>query len=343
MPTPYTPDPTAAQAPSPVPEPENYPILNIPIATEGRTVSSIEQFAKALGDHLVWLKRPTAKALAWAQHILSFRSALGHRRFSIDHLGLPGGLVFSKDFIGQLNSTIGLSEWYSEVIGAGNKQIATMPEWRYKGTQAAGGFTAGGATNRDGNGGGPAFYVQSGDSGDDYAHLSSGVYGDFSTHKHVVLDTTAVQHIAFNNQEALIGLGEIPNNGGSDADQNPGNIQNFIGFWFDGVNWHAFTANAGVATDVDTTVAAATGVAAVPDRLRVEWHGSGVSEDGNSMARFYVNGVLRSEIATNLPVVGTNIYLILAIRTRTGGGGGGVIQTGPMRFRMNMFSSDITQ
>src|SRR5919108_1106272 len=93
MPTAYTPDPTAAQAPSPAPVPENLPVLNIPIATEGRTVSSIEQFVKALGDHLAWLKRPRGDGSLVTRWLQRWRTAQLHTRFALDRHGFPAATV----------------------------------------------------------------------------------------------------------------------------------------------------------------------------------------------------------------------------------------------------------
>jgi hypothetical protein len=95
MPTDYAGDPTAADTPDIAPEPEKVVHVNIPIATEGRTVSSIQQAFKALANNITWLFKPKAKSGAFAGLIMAFRTALGHKRFIIDHLGLPMGRIDS--------------------------------------------------------------------------------------------------------------------------------------------------------------------------------------------------------------------------------------------------------
>lgn len=91
MPTTYTGDPVGAATPDIAPEPETAVVVNIPIATEGRTVSSIDQFVKALANNVAWLKKPKAKLSAWVGWILAFRTAGGHKRTIIDHLGFLMG------------------------------------------------------------------------------------------------------------------------------------------------------------------------------------------------------------------------------------------------------------
>lgn len=93
MPTTYTGSPTGAATPDIAPEPETAVQVNIPIATEGRTVSSIDQAFKALANQISWLKKVQAKASDWAKWIFAFRSAAGHKRFIVDHFGLPSGRI----------------------------------------------------------------------------------------------------------------------------------------------------------------------------------------------------------------------------------------------------------
>jgi len=93
MPTTYTGDPTATEAPDVAPEPETAIVINIPIATEGRTVSSIQQGFKNLTNQASWLKKPKAKSADYAGGIMAYRTALGHRRFRVDHMALPSGKI----------------------------------------------------------------------------------------------------------------------------------------------------------------------------------------------------------------------------------------------------------
>lgn len=107
MPTTYTGDPTGAATPDVAPEPETAVVVNIPIATEGRTVSSIDQAFKALANQISWLKKVKAKASAWAGLIWATRTSLGHRRAGFDHLGLPGGQIVNwiEDWSGGVGLT----------------------------------------------------------------------------------------------------------------------------------------------------------------------------------------------------------------------------------------------
>ena len=55
MPSTYTGNPTAAQSPSPAPNPTNPIILNLPTDGDDLNVSSILQALKAVGDWIMWL------------------------------------------------------------------------------------------------------------------------------------------------------------------------------------------------------------------------------------------------------------------------------------------------
>ena len=91
MPTTYTPDPTATQAPAAQPDPVGLPLLSLPAASEGATAASIAQPFKVLADFIAWLKAPRAKSGSWAQPIVQYLNARLQNRFYIDHMGYPTG------------------------------------------------------------------------------------------------------------------------------------------------------------------------------------------------------------------------------------------------------------
>src|SRR6185436_13598067 len=73
--------------------PEKVPVLNIPIAGELVTVSSMLSALKNLANHVSFLLFPKAKLNDWANGIVNFYHAGGHRRFRVDHLGFPMGRI----------------------------------------------------------------------------------------------------------------------------------------------------------------------------------------------------------------------------------------------------------
>lgn len=335
MPTNYTPDPTIAQAPSAIPEPENYPTLAIPNAGEGATVSSISQFVKALGDHLAWLKKPRAKASSWAQAIMRFRNAGLHTRFAIDHLGLPGGHVIQKDI---------LWERTLDSIGgtAAGTAFAAMPDFKYFGLDTGPGSSSASISFADfGQAALPCLALRSAATGGDFAAVCSALLGAFKDVNHWALDFMAAAGNGFDERDVVIGLGEYL---GADPDA----TQDFIGFKrIDSINsnWHAVTRFGGLpGTVTDTGVAIATG-SPFPtswDRLRVEWHGATVADNGTRAVRFYVNGALVATHTTNLPI-DKNFNIIVGDTHATGVANNVDFYVGPMRLRGNIFALDVHQ
>lgn len=97
MPTNYTGLKTNTQSPSPTPNPAVSPVLSLPVDGDPENAASIAQALKALADLEDWLTKPQAKSADWATPLMQFRSALGHTRALIDHLGLPGGRIIQWD------------------------------------------------------------------------------------------------------------------------------------------------------------------------------------------------------------------------------------------------------
>lgn len=97
MPTNYTPDPTATQAPAAAPDPDDFPLEVLPNSGEGCTAASIAQAFKVLGDYVAWLKKPRAAASAWAQPVRTYRNALLQPRGIVDHIGYNIGQVVEVD------------------------------------------------------------------------------------------------------------------------------------------------------------------------------------------------------------------------------------------------------
>jgi hypothetical protein len=332
MPTTYTPDPTVPQLPSPVPAPENYPLLQIPIATEGRTVSSIQQFVKALGDHIAWLKRPRAVDVLFPQQwIMAFRTLIGHKRFVVDHLGFPGGQLIAKDVVWLNGPSAGVS-------GSGDQQITTMPEWRYRcldtspgtGNVVFGVFQGTACT--------PMIQIQAAATNGDYTVLSSGPYGSFTANNHVAFDVLAGIQTGHASLEAVVGLGSY---GGNDP---TAGLPEFIGFVRRaGTNWLCITRNAGTETATDSGVAPTDPLVSLTlDRLRVEWSGENVADDVLRRVRFYVNGSLVQTHSTNLPLLGA-ARMVFGQQNVTGTPNSAVLYVGSARYRANIFPADVAQ
>ncbi len=91
MPTNYTGNPSATQAPAPTPAAGSPPILALPVDGDALDVASIYQAHKAAADFIAFLQSPFANGGAWSQDIMRFANARLAKKFGVDHAGLPGG------------------------------------------------------------------------------------------------------------------------------------------------------------------------------------------------------------------------------------------------------------
>jgi hypothetical protein len=329
VPTEYDGDPEATEAPSDPPEPEGTITLLLPVDDDDVDGSAFAQAYKVLADFIAWLLKPTAKALDFAMHIMAWRTATGHKRFRIDHLGFPGGQYIGWDE----DWTYSALDDYSSRDGTLDAAFLAFPAWRYKAT----GTGAAAATNLHNSPECTAMFMLGGDTiGVDYVTITRGRGPRFRAGNHIVLEFLAgVQGGAagYDDKRATIGLGTWL---GGSISRGSGDIDNFIGFekkdGFD--NWFAVARAAGVetATAVDTGVA----VSQTLSRMRVEWHGEDVSEDGLRRVRYYIDGALVATFSANLPI-GQPGDAVIGEAPWTGTPTGTALIVGPMSYRASMF------
>jgi hypothetical protein len=93
----YTGNQGSTQAPSGPPTPDGNPVASIPVDGDPVNAASVAQGFKMAADWLAWLTKPKAIATSWVQAIRRYRSAVGHTRAVIDHLGFLNGRVVSWD------------------------------------------------------------------------------------------------------------------------------------------------------------------------------------------------------------------------------------------------------
>jgi hypothetical protein len=87
MPTPYTADPTATQAPAAPPYDDVALVVNLPIDTDPPNAATWAQAYKALADYVQFLKAPFGNSADVGQAIARYRNALLQARGVVDHLG----------------------------------------------------------------------------------------------------------------------------------------------------------------------------------------------------------------------------------------------------------------
>jgi hypothetical protein len=321
VPTDYTGDQTLTQAPAQPPQSEGSILVRIPADGDPENASTWEQALKVLGDYIDFLLKPRALATVWWQAIMAWRTSLGHRRFAVDHLGFPAGRWFGHEVVWRSNPSVATS-MYS---GAADLVFVLMPDWRYLATQTAGATAQAGMLN---GAYGPLMGIQPGEGLGDHTTISAGMFGAFRTDNHVALEFAAfgpnsVQRIL------TVGLGMPATMMES--------LNDWIGFRVLSGTWYSVTKSGGVETATSTGVTAA--LSGRPDRLRVEWHGEDVSDDGTRAVRFFVNGVAVTTHTTNLPL---NSSIGIGISDYRFAAGSTVDRSfiGPMRLRVSDHNAD---
>lgn len=319
MPTTYTGDKTATQAPADPPEPEGSIQASLIAGGDFPNASAFEQFCKVFADYIDWLIKPQAAVGSFVKGVMAWRAANGHRRFAIDHVGFPNGQVLVND-VNWVGSAAGAVEKFG--AAASYAAYRAMPEWAYKAVNVTGSARAIMAPSVFG----PALGILPGEALNDYCTVYRSPMGALRADNHVALDFTS--GVPIQDITTHIGVCDEPGSHiGASAD--------FIGFRINSAtNWECLTRAGGVTTATDSGVTASIGGARL-DRLRVEWSGETVADDATRAVRFYVNGVLRQTHTTNLPLGMLTGIGISQLRA-TAAAGGDTLIVGPMRFRMSL-------
>lgn len=319
----YTPDPTATQAPALVPQSDGNPIVVLPSDGDAANVASIHQAFKVLGDHIAWLFKPRAKAASFSQWIQTWRTALLHKRFTIDHMGLPAGRILAW-----------LEQWRIQgtlVIDTGI--IPNVIGWSFF---TLNGSAAWGAISRV-----RLVILNVAAAVGNYATLTHLPESKFGAEKDIALEFTASLEVA-NSADTSYFLG-FRADADLFADPAPSNADAYVWFVKEAgtANWFAMCRDGAGSTSVDTGVVPVTGTAS-EQRFRIEWHGSTVADDSTSRILFFIDGVQVANITTNLPTVANlNLPCPTFAMENTVGAGNKEMYLGPVRCSANIFGSDV--
>lgn len=338
MPTDYPGSSVATQAPSGPPGPEAPITVAIPADGDPPNASTFAQPFKVLADFIMWLVSPFAKTSDFAAWIMGWRSATGHKRFLIDHLGFPNGQFIAQDTAWSK----GFGSYITTASPAPGRREPGAPHWTYISQGAA---TSDVLNILGDNPNGPDCLVRTLDptagSTGDHTTFSSGPYGHALPTVHLQMDVLAAGFHAghANVESACLGFGEY-------LDASGVNLDNFIGFETRGsTTWYAVTRNGGAETVTNTLAPIVRDptdpvfAGAVLTRLKVEWHGEAVAEDGLRRVRFYVDGALVATHSTNLPA-GRPMNAILSCQK--GSGTKDPVLVGPVRVRLALFPADVS-
>lgn len=113
MPTNYPGVKTNTQSPSVVPQNEGTITIALPADGDPPNASTFAQGFKVCADWIMYLLAPVVKIAAsaadWARSLIRFRSAAGHTRSHVDHLGIVSGRIQSWREHWELGGTLGAS------------------------------------------------------------------------------------------------------------------------------------------------------------------------------------------------------------------------------------------
>jgi hypothetical protein len=311
----YTGAKGSTQAPAAAPAAGAAPILSLPVdLIDPDSVTTLAQAFKVLADYANFEQGPTANPSVWAQKIRQFFDAKGNPRWGIDHWGMPihqliewtetfmPGSAFSSSTAG----TYDVGRWRIVSIGTASGTASFSPDILHTTPPAIAG-TRSPATSRQ-------FYMVI--DGANALNRSELRLSDSDSVSAVFTDTTLV---AIEWDVSPVTLSDVLWVIGTTSYSQPiSNIQDgcfFIRPAGAGQTWHARASIGGVWTDVDTGILADT----TNRVLRIELVGSSIADDSAAHALFYVDGVLKANITTNLPV--NNHIPVIPIL-------GGVVQAG---------------
>jgi hypothetical protein len=316
----YTGNQGATQAPSGPPTPDGNPVALLPATGDPRNAASVAQMVKVGMDWIAWLMKPRPIASQWAQAIMRYRSAAGHQRFGVDHLGFPMGRIQSWR-----------ENWFSSLeIAGGNPSVATAISdggWRFGGLRTAGGSSGVGTTVPLSTGpGGRTLSIEVSDNGGDYSYAQRSEAARFQTDLSLAMEwdvtlTSLANYgigMGFNFISTFLAGGHGP-------------IAQFYNLAGSG-NWRCHTDDGTTLDDQDSGVAVSTN----RTRFRIEYHGASVDDAGTERVLFFINGVLRQNMTARMPSGDASPYARPFLGMVNTGGSGGHINVGPMSFGANL-------
>ncbi len=323
MSTTITGNPTAAGiAPDAGPQPEGVPLLTHPADGEAANVASILQEQTTLANHVAFLHKPRAKASDFEGPVKIFRSAAGHKRSIVDHLGLPAGLIGTFEF-----PWIGAGP---SAAGSGGPTATPGSLWNY---ESLAGYIL--TQPSISNAGYSTLWLWPGVALNDRVVVYTNPIARLRTDNFVVFETLSNANPEPTLRKHSVGLFQT-----GTAPIHMELPDGFLGFRITAAspNWQCVSRAATVETVTDSGVAAVATAVYPQDRLRVEWHGETASDNNVRAARFYINGVLKATHTTNLPV-NQNVGVGASdVRTTAGGPGPttNFSEFGPVRVRWTL-------
>jgi hypothetical protein len=282
-----------------------------------------------LAHWAIWMGSLSATIAAYAEAITTWKNGLQQPRFMIDHLGFPAGRIvgWTEDwrgndslpgagFANNANFTATVQRWYVDQLSTGGgvtvNPSADVPTPRLARCARI-------ALGLEPTDFGSFLMVNT-----DAPCIFSG-FNAVTIEGDVWLGSPAQPLVT--EMRAAFGFGDMLNAGAT------GVLGGVIFKGNGNANWQCRTGNTTAVTTVDSGVPA---VAGVWHRLRVEWHGEFVSDNGVAAMRFYIGETLVATITTNLPTGVANPPVIpsFSVRRDTGASFRHAF-IGPIQFRSN--------
>jgi hypothetical protein len=317
----YTGNQGSTQAPSGPPAPDANPVVSLPADGDPLNAASIAQGFKVSMDWLAWLTKPRAIASQWAQAIRIFRSAAGHKRFGVDHLGLPMGRVQTWR-----------ENWYWDtILNGGNpvqRSATSEGGWQYAALKTAAGTSAVGTT----------VPLTTGPGGRTLSIQVSNTAGDYSTASRA--ETARYQADLSMAMEWDLTLAGLPNYAigmgfNLESTFSAGGHGPIIQFYNVGGsgNWRCHTDDGTALNDQDSGVA----ITASRTRFRVEYHGATVDDAGTERALFFIDGALVQNMTANMPSAAAAPFATPFFGMLNTGGSAGHMNVSPASFGASLF------
>jgi hypothetical protein len=315
MPSNYTGNPSATQAPSPTPDAGSPPIVQTPSDGEPANAASVTQMVKVPADFIAWMQSPFPAPSVWAQKIWGVKDALGHQRWYLDHFGLPreSRLAWNEDFTpaptfnAAGTGTVNVGRQQIVTVGAGALTASVQPGSAYTNPPYPASLVGTFAPNSsrqfvgilDGGAGGNLTQMRLNDNYATAAFASDTLIS-------CVWDFAPFTNSAVNWVVGFAGSGESVNTVSHGAF--------FIRPNTAGTNWLCRTINGGSPTEVDSGVLASTTMRT----MRIDLVGGSFTDDGTARAFFYIDGNPVANITATLAINVGALALPLA---------GGVVQS----------------
>lgn len=304
MPSAYAGDKTHTQAPSAKPGPEGTITGNLPVDGDLPNASTWLQAFKVCLDWIDWLLKPQGNTSLTTRWLQRWRTAVGHTRFSLDRLGMPGAQVMHWQEWWPIQESISLTSVNGLISGYEGRG------WRVRGTSGGAGIIT--LQMPSGNG------VSSADQG--YAKLQAGSplneavgIQSGSPSRFIADADIAVESLIYLSSAAMVNEQVVWGPAAAMA-TDPTVGEGLVFTRIPGAaNWQALSIGPSNNTLVDTGVAA---VATTWTRFRIEYRGTNVNDGGVATAYFFIDGVRVATITTNLPTDGAGV--LWAFKNLTG-------------------------